>query len=103
MEHISPLPLAPCPLPLDSPGRHLIQRIRDEAHRFAIAYHRKLRGREGKGSELDEIRGIGDKRKRVLLKHFGSLKRIREASVKELSEVLRISEKSAMKLHESLV
>ncbi|MEK6545663.1 MAG: excinuclease ABC subunit UvrC, partial [Nitrospinota bacterium] len=90
-------------LPSNSSGRHLIQKIRDEAHRFAIAYHRKLRGREGKGSELDEIRGIGDKRKRVLLKHFGSLKRIREASVKELSEVLHISEKSAMKLHESLV
>src|SRR3989338_7324492 len=92
-----------CPLPIDSPGRHLIQRIRDEAHRFAIKYHRELRGKEGIISELDEIPGIGLKRKRTLLKHFGSLKKIKEASVKELAGVLHISEKSAMELHERLL
>ena len=92
-----------CPLPLDSPGRHLIQRVRDEAHRFAIKYHRELRGKEGIISELDEIPGIGLKRKRTLLKHFGSLKKIKEASVKELAGVLHISEKSAMELHERLL
>jgi len=92
-----------CPLPIDSPGRHLIQRIRDEAHRFAIKYHRELRGKEGIMSELDKIAGIGLKRKRALLKHFGSLKKIKEASVKELAVVLHISEKSAMELHERLL
>ena len=90
-------------LPSDSSGRHLIQRIRDEAHRFAIKYHRELRGREGIMSELDEIPGIGLKRKRTLLKHFGSLKKIKEASVKELSAILHISEKSALELHERLL
>ena len=54
-------------------------------------------------SELDEISGIGIKRKRTLLKHFGSLKKIKEASVKELAVVLHISEKSAMELHERLL
>jgi excinuclease ABC subunit C len=97
------LPLAPCPLPLDSSGRHLIQRIRDEAHRFAIAYHRKLRDKEGISSELDEIPGIGPKRKKTLLKHFGSLKKIREATIKELIDTLHISEKTAMELHERLL
>ena len=86
-----------------SSGRHLIQRIRDEAHRFAIKYHRELRGKEGIMSELDKIAGIGLKRKRALLKHFGSLKKIKEASVKELAVVLHISEKSAMELHERLL
>ncbi len=86
-----------------SSGRHLIQRIRDEAHRFAIKYHRELRGKEGIMSELDKISGIGIKRKRTLLKHFGSLKKIKEASVKELAGVLHISEKSAMELHERLL
>ena len=90
-------------LPSDSSGRHLIQRIRDEAHRFAIKYHRELRGKEGIMSELDEIPGIGLKRKRTLLKHFGSLKKIKEASVKELAGILHISEKSAMELHERLL
>ena len=90
-------------LPSDSSGRHLIQRIRDEAHRFAIKYHRELRDREGIMSELDEIPGIGLKRKRTLLKHFGSLKKIKEASVKELSVILHISEKSALELHERLL
>ncbi|MBI4379164.1 MAG: excinuclease ABC subunit UvrC [Nitrospinae bacterium] len=90
-------------LPSNSPGRHLIQKIRDEAHRFAITYHRKFREKDGITSELDEIPSIGAKRKRILLKHFGSLKRIREASVKELANVLHVSEKSAMNLHERLM
>jgi excinuclease ABC subunit C len=90
-------------LPSDSSGRHLIQRIRDEAHRFAIKYHRELRGKEGITSELDEIPGIGTKRKRTLLKHFGSLKKIKEASIEELSNVLHISKKSAIELHERLL
>jgi excinuclease ABC subunit C len=90
-------------LPSNSPGRHLIQRLRDEAHRFAITYHRKFREKDGITSELDEIPSIGAKRKRILLKHFGSLKRIREASVKELANVLHMSEKSAMNLHERLM
>ena len=97
-----PLPLVPCPLPLDSPGRNLIQRIRDEAHRFAITYHRKLRDKEGLASGLDEIAGIGPKRKKALLNRFGSLKKIKDASVSELIDTLHISKKTAMELHEKL-
>jgi len=76
----------PIRLPGGSRARLLLQQIRDEAHRFAIAYHRKLRGRAGLRSLLDEIPGIGAKRKRFLLQRFGSLKHLKEASVEELRE-----------------
>src|SRR4051794_59739 len=66
---------------------HLLARLRDEAHRFAITFHRKLRRERNFRSMLEEIPGIGDKRKRALLSHFGSLKRIRAASVDEIAEV----------------
>jgi excinuclease ABC subunit C len=62
----------------------LLERLRDEAHRFAISYHRKLRGRKQLTSSLADIPGIGVKRQRALLKHFGSLKRVRQASLEEL-------------------
>jgi len=74
-----------------SPGLKLLMQIRDEAHRFAIQYHRKLRGKRTVSSELDEIKGVGEVRKRALLKHFGSLEKIKEASVEQLSEVEGIS------------
>ena len=76
------------PVVLDhhTPALHLIQRIRDEAHRFAITYHRKLRGKRNLVSVLDHIVGIGPKRRQALRSHFGTIARIREASVEELQQ-----------------
>ena len=82
---------APVVLPRRSQALYLVQRIRDEAHRFAITYHRGVRGRQALRSELDEIAGIGPGRKRALLKRFGSVRRIREASVEEVASVRGIS------------
>jgi len=65
----------------------LLQRVRDEAHRFAISYHIKTRRKAGLKSSLDEIPGIGPRRKRALLKRFGSLKGIRQASEGEIASV----------------
>jgi excinuclease ABC subunit C len=73
----------------------LLTRIRDEAHRFAITQHKKLRQRRGLRSSLDEIPGIGQKRKRELLKAMGSLRRIREATLEELAEVPSMTSKAA--------
>ncbi|MBI3609477.1 MAG: excinuclease ABC subunit UvrC [Nitrospirae bacterium] len=84
-------------VPLDpaSPVTHLLQRIRDEAHRFAITYHRKLRGRELVLSVLDEVEGIGETRRKALLKKFGSLDAIRQASVNEIVTASGVSRKLA--------
>ncbi len=71
-------------LPRDSAALYLLQQIRDEAHRFAITYHRKLRGQGAKKSILDGIPGIGAKRKQLLLSHFGSLSKIKSASLNAL-------------------
>jgi excinuclease ABC subunit C len=75
------------PIVLDrtSQALYLVQRIRDEAHRFAITYHRGVRSKTGMRSALDEIPGVGPKRKKALLRKFGSLKGIREASVDEIA------------------
>lgn len=77
----------PIVLPRNSPALYLVQRIRDEAHRFAITYHRQLRNKRAYRSILDEIPGIGPKRKKALLKAFGSLQKIREATLEELAQV----------------
>jgi excinuclease ABC subunit C len=77
----------PIRLPDGSRGKHLLQQVRDETHRFALMYHRSLRGKSGLRSVLDEIPGIGARRKRLLLQRFGSLKRLRAASVEELRTV----------------
>lgn len=77
----------PVVLPRHSQALYLIQRIRDEAHRFAITYHRKLRGRRNLVSVLDHIVGIGPKRRQALWSHFGTLAKIKSASVEELAEV----------------
>jgi excinuclease ABC subunit C len=74
----------------------LLQRIRDEAHRFAITAHRKKRSREGITSILDSIPGIGPAKRKALLSHFGSLKKIREASLDELTNVQGINEELAL-------
>jgi excinuclease ABC subunit C len=77
----------PIRLPDGSRGKHLLQQVRDETHRFALRYHRSLRGKSGLRSVLDEIPGIGPRRKRLLLQRFGSLKRMRSASMEELTTV----------------
>jgi len=77
----------PIMLPRNSQGLFLVQRIRDEAHRFAVEYHRRLRGKSGLASQLDQIPGIGPRRRQRLLKAFGSIEAIREASVDELAAV----------------
>ncbi len=88
-------------LPIDSPALYLLQQIRDEAHRFAITYHRTLRGKGAKKSILDEIPGIGEKRKQLLLKHFGSLSQIKKASIQALTQA-GLPHKIAETLHQAL-
>lgn len=80
----------------------LLAAIRNEAHRFAIEYHRKLRGKEGIASWIDAIPGIGPKRRSALLKKFGSLQRIKEAGVEEIAEVDGINRTTAEKLYKRL-
>jgi excinuclease ABC subunit C len=77
----------PVILPRGSQALFLVQRVRDEAHRFAVTYHRKLRGKSGVRSRLDEVAGVGPARKRALLRQFGSLKGLREATIEELANV----------------
>ena len=83
------LPDREYPILLDkrSPALHLIQRVRDEAHRFAITHHRNLRGKESVHSQIDDIPGIGPTRRKALLKHFHTLQAIREATLEELLAV----------------
>jgi excinuclease ABC subunit C len=78
----------PIRIPRDEEALYLLQTVRDEAHRFAITYHRGLRSKRMVDSVLDQVEGIGPSRKKGLLRRFGSLKRIREASVEELAETL---------------
>jgi len=85
----------------NSPGMFLVQRIRDEAHRFAITHHRKVRSRKALTSPLDSVEGIGPARKRALLRHFGSVQAIREAPVGEIVQ-LGIPERLAARLKETL-
>jgi len=92
----------PIVLPPSSPGLQLLQRLRDEAHRFALGYHHKVRRRQTFASALDTIPGIGAKRKKALIHQFGSVKSIREASVEELADVSGITKGLAQKIKENL-
>jgi len=92
----------PLRLPEDSPALQLVQRLRDEAHRFALGYHQKLRERRSLATLLEEIPGIGPKRRRALLKQFGSLEAIRQASLQELAAVEGMNEAVAQKVIEFL-
>jgi excinuclease ABC subunit C len=92
----------PIILPHSSPSLQLLQRLRDEAHRFALGYHQKIRRRQTFASALDIIPGIGPKRKRVLLKQFGSVQAIREAPIEELATTRGMSKNLAQKVKEHL-
>lgn len=83
----------------DTLGFRLIYRIQEEAHRFAISYHRSLRTKKMFRSELDDIKGIGEKRKNELLKHFQSIEKIKKASIEELSEVKGMNKTVAENLY----
>ncbi len=98
------VPHAPDPivLPRNSQALFLVQRIRDEAHRFAITYHKKLRSKTGMVSALDSVPGVGPKRKRLLLRKFGTVKAIREASLDDLAAVPGMTRSLAEKLKEHL-
>lgn len=95
----SPEPVA---IPKDSPALHTLQRARDEAHRFAISYHQRLRRRKGIASVLDDIPGIGPGRKKALMARFGSVRGIREATVEELSGTKGITPALARRVKEYL-
>ncbi|NYB52878.1 MAG: excinuclease ABC subunit C [Methanobacteriaceae archaeon] len=92
-----PLPII---LPPKSPALHLLQRVRDEAHRFAVKYHKNLRHKELTSSPLDEIPGIGPKRKINLLKHFGDLESIIDASIDEIASVNGINRNLAADIYD---
>ena len=92
----------PILLPDNSEGLYLVQRIRDEAHRFAIAYHRQLRSKASVSSQLEKVEGIGPKRRLALLKAFGSVDAIREARVDELAAVPGMSRAAAEAIKENL-
>ncbi|GAA1297915.1 excinuclease ABC subunit UvrC [Saccharothrix xinjiangensis] len=92
----------PVILPRTSEALYLLQRVRDEAHRFAVAYHRQKRSKRMTTSALDDVPGLGQTRKTALLKHFGSLKRLREASIEEISVVPGVGRRTAEAVHATL-
>ena len=92
----------PISLPSDSKALFLLQRVRDEAHRFALSYHRKLREKKLRQSVLDSIPGVGRKRRNELLKHFGSVENLKKATIEEIRRVPGISEELAKRIHEHL-
>ena len=92
----------PLILPRDSEALYLVQRIRDEAHRFAVAFHRSVRDKSVRGSLLDRIKGIGPKRRKALLRQFGSIRRVMAASLDELLQVEGMTSEAAEALYTGL-
>ena len=97
-----PLETDPIILPRNSEGLYLLQRVRDEAHRFAISYHRSKRSKRMTASALDAVRGLGEARRKALVTHFGSLARLRQASVEEITAVPGIGAATAAAVLEAL-
>jgi excinuclease ABC subunit C len=97
-----PTQSVPVLLPRGSESLFLVQRIRDEAHRFAITYHRQMRGKRSLQSTLDDVPGVGPKRKRALLRAFGSPRAIAAASIDELAAVPGMTRRTAQTLKERL-
>jgi excinuclease ABC subunit C len=91
----------PIIIPKNNEGLHLLQRVRDESHRFAVTYHRKLRSKAIQLSELDDIIGIGKTRKLNLLKHFGTIEAIKKASIEELANVKGLNKKVAKAVYDN--
>ena len=85
----------PVVLPRTSEGLYLLQRVRDEAHRFAITYQRTKRAKRFRAGPLDDVPGLGETRKQALIKHFGSVKRLRSATIEQIQEVPGIGRKTA--------
>ncbi|MDO5576725.1 MAG: helix-hairpin-helix domain-containing protein, partial [Fibrobacter sp.] len=94
----SPCVSTPVHLPETHPARKLVQRIRDEVHRYAITYHRKIRGKQFKHSQLENLQGIGKKKAELLLKKFGSIKKLKETPWEEIAQVNGFSEVTAKEL-----
>ena len=92
----------PVILPRDAQALFLVQRVRDEAHRFAVNFHRQRRSKSTFTSQLDEIPGVGPKRKQALLRHFGSLKAIKEADAEALATVPGITRAVAEQIKAAL-
>ena len=92
----------PVIMPRTSEGLYLLQRVRDEAHRFAIAYHRQKRSKSMTTSALDNVPGLGETRRKALLKHFGSVKRLRQATPDEIAKVPGIGPKTAVTIAAAL-
>jgi excinuclease ABC subunit C len=97
-----PHQLEPVLLPRTSQGLYLVQRVRDEAHRFAITYHRQRRSKAAVRSSLDTVQGVGPKRRRELLRHFGSVAQIREATLNEVAAVPGITKALAQRVKDTL-
>jgi len=95
-------PTQPLRLPSHSPALHLIQHIRDESHRFAISGHRAKRGKTRRTSTLEGVPGIGPKRRRELLTHFGGLQELSRASLEEIGKAPGISKKLAEAIYAAL-
>jgi excinuclease ABC subunit C len=92
----------PVIMPRNSEGLYLLQRVRDEAHRFAITYHRSKRSKRMTASALDTVRGLGEHRRKALVSHFGSVARLRQASVEEITSVPGIGVATAKAVLEAL-
>ena len=89
-------------MPRNSEGLYLLQRVRDEAHRFAITYHRSKRSKRMTASALDSVRGLGEHRRKALVTHFGSVARLKQASVEEITAVPGIGVATAKAVLEAL-
>jgi len=92
----------PILLPRTSQGLYLVQRIRDEAHRFAVTYHQKVRAKRAVQSILDDVEGVGPTKKRALLRRFGSVRAMREAPVSDLAAVAGVGNALAERIKQAI-